>query len=147
MKFCFDKFTDFSMDELIFILNVLNDSRAWGVYFEFKDKNPDIILFKKTTQQLVNMFGKKFDGFSVCDYSKYPIKIYFNKQNWDAIPLTSQYKSLSAYRTYLVLHEFGHALGYHKHDKCTKENAPASVMMQQTLSVYPCYPDPWVKKQ
>jgi hypothetical protein len=46
---------------------------------------------------------------------------------------------------YLILHEFGHALG-HGHEKCEGSGKPAHVMMQQTLGTGLCYPDPWVIK-
>jgi hypothetical protein len=42
--------------------------------------------------------------------------------------------NLAAYRTYVVNHEVGHALGY-GHESCAKAGALAPVMMQQTLGV------------
>jgi Protein of unknown function (DUF3152) len=49
---------------------------------------------------------------------------------------------LIAYRTYMVNHEVGHALG-HGHAFCTEEGAPAPVMMQQSKGVGACKPHPW----
>jgi hypothetical protein len=50
---------------------------------------------------------------------------------------------LRGYRTYLVNHEVGHALGLSWHPACPRSGAPAPVMMQQTLGVGDCRPHPW----
>jgi hypothetical protein len=54
---------------------------------------------------------------------------------------------LTAYRSYVVNHEVGHALGHH-HMKCAKAGTPAPTMMEQTLGlstpgVGACAPNPW----
>ena len=50
------------------------------------------------------------------------------------------YNRLGRYRTYLVNHEVGHALGF-GHRLCSGGRAP--VMMQQTKGVGACEPNPW----
>lgn len=50
--------------------------------------------------------------------------------------------SLADYRSYVVSHEVGHALG-HDHVDCPAPGALAPVMMQQTIGIGACAPNPW----
>ncbi|AVT32514.1 hypothetical protein C6361_27035 [Plantactinospora sp. BC1] len=49
---------------------------------------------------------------------------------------------LDRYRTYVVNHEVGHELG-HGHERCPRAGRAAPVMMQQTLFLNGCVPNPW----
>lgn len=51
-------------------------------------------------------------------------------------------RRLPDYRRYVVNHEVGHALGY-PHVACPRAELPAPVMLQQTIGLDGCLPNPW----
>lgn len=68
-------------------------------------------------------------------------RVVLNAKRWMyAVPAYAG--KVDLYRSYLVNHEVGHALG-HGHSKCTKANTPAPVMMQQTKGLEGCLPNAW----
>ena len=138
----------FTKNEIKFILDVLGNKKAWDASFSYSSTpSKELVIIKTPGADIDKTFGaqKYLHGLSVCDRTKAPTIIYFRKENWDSIPVTSGYNDLALYRVYLILHEFGHAIGY-DHAKCPGAGQPAPVMMQQTLGTGKCYPDPWVVK-
>ncbi|MDX6251703.1 MAG: hypothetical protein QOF10_5063 [Kribbellaceae bacterium] len=68
-------------------------------------------------------------------------RVVLNAKRWMyAVPAYSG--KVDLYRSYLVNHEVGHALG-HGHSTCTTANTPAPVMMQQTKGLAGCLPNAW----
>jgi len=60
-------------------------------------------------------------------------RVFINEARWvrGAVPFQGD---VGSYRQYLINHEVGHAIGYHSHEQCPKNDALAPVMMQQTFS-------------
>ncbi|HEY0471499.1 MAG TPA: DUF3152 domain-containing protein [Kribbella sp.] len=68
-------------------------------------------------------------------------RVVLNAKRWMyAVPAYAD--KVDLYRSYLVNHEVGHALG-HGHSTCAQENTPAPVMMQQTKGLGGCRPNAW----
>ena len=60
-------------------------------------------------------------------------RVLINEARWvrGAMPFQGD---MGSYRQYLINHEVGHALGYHRHEGCSQEGGLAPVMMQQTFT-------------
>lgn len=128
------------------VAKVLQDPRGWegeeNVRFSFPAKTAveagkvdvRIILASKTsTMQLCGPV--KTGGFTSC----YNGKVVLNLDRW--MLAVDAYKGhLDDYRTYVVNHEVGHALG-HGHVGCPKKGTPAPIMVPQTLHLYGCTPN------
>lgn len=67
--------------------------------------------------------------------------VMLNLRRWVSGAAPSE-MGLTEYHQYMVSHEVGHALG-HDHAECPGPGQVAPVMLQQTLSLDGCRPNPW----
>jgi hypothetical protein len=122
------------------ISSVLNDKRGWkrlGYEFYYQEHNPNIRINIVNENKIVNIC--KFRGLSCADTSNNIV--YINIKRWRRGSTASKL-SLDDYRTYLVNHEIGHLPG-RSHRECGKRGTKVPVMVQQTLGIANCKPNPW----
>ncbi len=77
------------------------------------------------------------DGYTSC----YNGRVVINLDRW-MLGVEAYEGRLDDYRTYVVDHEVGHALGL-GHAPCPAKGAPAPVMVPQTLHLWGCAPNPY----
>lgn len=141
----------FSRDDKAFIVATLNDKRSWGVPVQEIDAchQADYIVAVRSPAYIGRVYPSIGPELSLTDTRKRVIVTIFNSMNWKTIPraaIKSGFASLRDYKTYLVNHEYGHALGI-GHAVCRAnqslppQNAP--VMMQQTKGTQTCRPCVW----
>ena len=147
---------EFTTQDQNFVMRVLtNRKRGFGRAFGFcfgsaNSSNPmrikdthnpyfdrTVILFKLGSDRIKRMYPRNTDihGMSFTYVHKSPCIIVFNADNWARKP--GKFKeSQDDYLTYLINHEFGHALGIHEHQTHTKELC--HLMYQQTRGTEKC---------
>jgi hypothetical protein len=131
------------------IHHTLTDPRGWSKYGYIFKRNPNapgkilrIHLAKNKT--ISDLYGPQIDSLSA--YVPGTHEIFINYDNWMGGSKSSM--QLDRYRTYVINHEVGHALGL-DHAKCHKarcdqlgmDKCPGSVMIQMTKGpdhVRPC---------
>ena len=102
----------------------------------------DSIVTLTPNAVIATMFPQfKKDKLSVCDMLTQAV--WINEDRWRRnLPDDSQLP-LAAYRAYVLQHELGHALGHTHADPCTKKGDAAPIMIQQTLGIGKCSPNPF----
>ena len=144
----------FSDKELNFLKKILNNkTQGFGQYIQFSVHTSKtkplrttietcihhrcIVLFKLSPSRIKRLYPdeKEIHGMSFTTLHTDPTFIVMNTKNWNSPP-SSFTLSRDKYRTYLINHEFGHALGLHSHQSRTKSNCP--LMYQQTRGTIGC---------
>jgi len=126
------------------IHKTLTDARGWQaihpVSFERTDKPDADLRVILATPTLTDKLCLPLDtgGEVSCRVEN---RVVLNAKRWMyAVPAYAG--KIDLYRSYLVNHEVGHALG-HGHSTCAQKNTPAPVMMQQTKGLVGCLPNAW----
>lgn len=126
-----------------FVLTTLNDSRGWGSGGQLSFARTDgpaeiqvVLASPETSAQLCRplvTYGKLS-----CRRGEQAIITHFRWVNG------SQHYGgdITGYRQYVLNHEVGHVLG-HGHVSCPGAGQVAPVMLQQTLGLQGCTPNPW----
>jgi Protein of unknown function (DUF3152) len=122
----------------------LTDPRGWQalhpVSFERTDKVDADLRIILATPTLTDKLCLPLDtgGEVSCRVED---RVVLNAKRW-LYGIPAYNGNVELYRSYLVNHEVGHALG-HGHSTCTKPKTPAPVMMQQTKGLAGCLPNAW----
>jgi Protein of unknown function (DUF3152) len=135
-------------DVLAKINSTLGDSRSWvGAHAYRLQQVPPTSSYEFTIYLVTEKTSSALcaplytAGYTSC---RQGARVVLNLDRW----MTSvQYYinadvSLDTYRTYMINHEVGHALG-HGHELCPGPGRLAPVMEQQTLGLHGCKPNPW----
>jgi hypothetical protein len=132
---------DFNDDPAAFartIDGILSDPRSWigtkqvALQRVEANQNPDFVVALTTTKTTHTLCGKEIPFETSC-WNPGTKRVIINVARWVRGAMVYG-PDLAGYRTYVINHEVGHALGS-GHAACAENGAPAPVMMQQTFGV------------
>jgi Protein of unknown function (DUF3152) len=136
-------------DFLAKINGTLGDSRSWVGGGEYRlQQVPSSGSYQFTIYLVTSKTSSALcaplytGGYTSCRQGG---RVVLNLDRWmTSVPEYVKAKvTLDVYRTYMINHEVGHALG-NSHQLCPGKGKPAPVMEQQTLGLHGCKPNPWV---
>lgn len=137
------------------VKRILKDKKGWEsvlpiefVFVEpFEKVNHPRRIFVNLSKNDFITKKCRIDGMSCCDMSTGDV--WINIERWMNGSVHSKL-NIYKYRHYVINHEVGHALGF-LHQTCECDaidcDEPVPVMMQQTLSIGKCKPNPYPLKQ
>lgn len=133
---------DFTPDRVAgFVDATLTDSRSWGT-----DTRPLVRVNTVPSARVLLATPETADALCApletggrlsC---RNGANVVINAWRW--VNGTPGYTKLRDYRRYVINHEVGHALGF-AHQECPGPGTLAPVMLQQTLGLDGCRPNPW----
>lgn len=109
----------------------------WRLQRVGRDDRADFTVLLTTPVTRGRLCGDPNDTYTSCRNGD---RVVINVARWVyGVPHVAD---LSRYREYLLNHEVGHRLG-RGHELCPRAGGPAPVMVQQTLGLHGCTPNPW----
>jgi hypothetical protein len=133
-----------SVEVETFAEKVLNDPRSWTpikkVTFARAPFSKARLRVRILTPKATDRFCAPFRTQSYKSCSK-NWDVALNSDRWNFGSTFSQ-MPLGQYRIYLINHELGHSLG-EEHRVCPAPGQRAPVMLQQTVGLKGCTPNPW----
>lgn len=138
-----------TLDELTAKINAtLGDPRGWVASGQFRLRQvPATSSYQFTVYLVTSRTSSALcaplytAGYTSCRQGG---RVVLNLDRWmSSVPeYTGVHVALDSYRTYMINHEVGHALG-HNHELCPGKGKLAPVMEQQTLGLHGCEPNIW----
>ncbi|MDO5719858.1 MAG: DUF3152 domain-containing protein [Actinomycetaceae bacterium] len=124
------------------VATILNDRRGWGRNFKQVTGDSDTILTLAAGAYLDELCSPiPTHGQTSCNFGRNTV---INIERWafGSSPFMQAGGTIEQYRGYVIGHEIGHALGY-GHAPSPGKGKLAPVMLQQTLDLQGCLPNPW----